>query len=231
MNMLIETANRISRNTVELQVKLDRFNNTTRSTVWEIMAEVYALGLQSKVQANAYDFDALLQSRDLKPAKPHENEWLQIIRVCCGRFIPDDTTTVKWKPNAGMQKYARALRYMSDKGVTAIDALAYISDAEERVAKGAASNRRHLNGMIAADKIAHPAKKRDMTKPEFIAEAVKQAIASVPVPFKTTKKREYVRLFGYVENGVFTAIGQVPHSGAAAKLDVHRYGKTLKEAA
>ena len=226
MNKLIETANSISRDTVEFQAKQDRFAATSRDTIWTIMAAVYRLGLETKVKANTYDYDALLQSRDVKPAKAGENEWLKVIEVSCGRFVPHPTKSLTWKKNTSMAKYARALRFMESQGVTAADALGFIQSEAEHVEKGSAANRRHLNGMIAADSKANPPRRRDTTKPENIKRATRDVPQGMALPF-ATKKRQYVRVFGYMENGEFVPLGKVENSEGAARQDVNRLGRSL----
>jgi hypothetical protein len=231
MNTITERANAISKSNGELVAKQSRFTANTRKAIWSLIADVYALGLASKQDDNVADYDALLSARGLKPAKADENEWLKVIQVSCGtHYERKGNKGLGWTPNSSITKYARALRFMETQGVDPADALAFIGKEADWVDSGKAISRRHLIGMIAADKIVHPAITRDRTKPDAIKAALQSAGNGVEVPFGASSRREYLRVFGYVEAGLFHPIGKVEGSEQTAKLDVHRAGMAILNA-
>lgn len=220
----------ISARNTKLVSQQATYELNTRKAIWSLMAEVYALGLATKEITHAFEYDALLEARGIKPAKPDENEWLKVIQVSCGRHIEKKTSkgiVLKWQTNASMSKYARALRHMERKGVDPAVALDFIADERDWVETGNAGNRRHLIGMAEADKLVMPTIKRKTTNDKAIKRAASEAQAGVSVNFGRTKRRQFIRVTGYVENGQFFPVAPIENSEDAARRDLHKMGLRL----
>ena len=227
MNTITNRIDAITANAKKFTDKQTNYNTNSRTLTWTIVADVYALGLLAFQPENARDFDQELLSRKLNPAKDGENPWLKVINVAVGELYTNSKGKRAWKPNASFSKYARALRYMESQNVSTEGALAYIKrDHSYTDAKGAQS--KHLIGMIAADKLVHPAVVRDMTDATAVARIVGKPLGSIPMPTDTRKGRHFTRAFGYVENGVFVLLGQLRDTDKAAKLDASKAGKEVK---
>jgi hypothetical protein len=229
MSTITSTIEAITANTRRFVEQQTKASTSARNLTWTIMAEVYALGLEAFKPENAVDFGRELRAHGLKPATGDENPWLKVVNVAVGDFEMTGKTGKakrKWKPNRSFSKYARALRYMESQNVEADDALAYIKATTSHTdAKGEGG--KHLIGMIEADKIKYPASTRDFSDPVAVAKAEANPLGIIAMPSDTRPGRHYTRAFGYVENGVFVVIGQLPDSERAAKLDAHKAGKAL----
>lgn len=226
MNIETRITTIASKNT-ELVSLLESHSTAARQQTCSLLALVYELGRDINAADDEAEFIQALNDRSILAPKNGENVWGKIIPMTCGKWTTDDKGVRSWTKNASLDKYARALRLMDERNVSSEQAANFMMTFAE-------GENRLLDGMIAADKLNHPAQVRGIgDKAQLALNRAVQQLSEGRIELDGTKHASqpgqvFSRAYGYFEGQDFVLMGFLPDSEKAAQLDAAKAGKELK---